>query len=285
MIHKYDFYKTKYGRELLVDLIKLEKLEKYINQPESHYLTYYDITLITEGEGNLFIDEYKCSLEKHTIILSSPGQIRTWECKTIPKGFVIIFEEEFLCSFFNDIKFVQKLSYFNKPGLNPYLKINAKEFKFLSNLLNSVEKEIKTDISGENHMLRALLYQILIWINRKYISVYSKSNRITNNYVSDFIQLVNDFFRSDHSVESYANKLNITSGHLNDIVKKNLKITAKKFIQNRILLEAKRLLNYSDLTISEIAWKLNYNDLSYFIRFFKKSTGLTPVQFRKKTNP
>ena len=104
----------------------------------------------------------------------------------------------------------------------------------------------------------------------------------SKNHVSDFINLVNAEFNKTRSVNSYAEKLNITPGHLNDIIKKKLKITAKEFILSRIMLEAKRLLNYSDLTISEIALKLNYQDLSYFIRSFKKLTGLTPLQFRRK---
>ncbi|MFC2104656.1 helix-turn-helix domain-containing protein [Bacteroidota bacterium] len=285
MIQKYDFYKTKYGRELLVDLIKLEDLEKYLCLPESHYLTYYDITIFTDASGHLFINNYKCTLEKNSIAFSSPGQVRKWECKTTPKGFVILFEEEFLCSFFNDLKFVQKLSYFSNTILNPYIQISKEEFSFLNNLIIGLEEEMHTDLTDDNHMLRAILYQILIWLDRIYCAVFKEPKRITSsNYVSDFINLVKDNFQADHSVSSYASKLNITAGHLNDIVKNNLKITAKKYIQNRIIIEAKRLINYTDLSIIEIAWKLNFQDLSYFIRFFKKMTGLTPLQFRKE-NP
>ena len=284
MVLKYDFYKTKYGKELLIDLIKLENLEKYINQKEPHYLTYFDITIITEGAGGLIIDEINCPIRKNTIVFSSPGQTRNWLSTSTPKGFALIFEEEFLCSFFNDSKFIRKLAYFQNNVSNPCLKIALEEFSFLKNLLDSIGNEIQSEITNENHMLRALLYQILIWLDRRYKSANKQPQRITNNYTSEFIDLVNVNYLANRAVNYYAEKLNITPAYLNDLVKNNLKITAKQFIHKRVISEVKRLLRYSEMSISEIAWKLNYQDLSYFIRFFKKETGLTPLQFRKK-NP
>lgn len=284
MIRKYDFYKTKYGKELLIDLICLQDLQKYISEEEAHYLSYFDITFIAKGNGYIRIDESKCNLHNNSIVFSSPGQIRKWHCSNIPTGFALIFEEEFLCSFFNDQQFVRKLSYFSKYNPRPYLQITGNEFKFLQEILHNIQKEIKSNLSKENHMLRSLLYQILIWFDRKFTLNINKTEKYTSGYVNQFIDLVNTNFINHNVVSFYSDKLNITAGHLNDIIKTNLNISAKKYIINRIILEAKRLLSYSDLSISEIAWKLNYQDTSYFTRSFKKATGLTPNQYRK-TNP
>lgn len=282
---KYDFYKTKYGSELLIDLIRLERLEKYIIKDKSHVLSYYDITLITEGNGLFFLDEFNYHIEPNKIFFTSPMQVRKWEIEKVPKGLVLIFEEEFLCTFFNDSQFVQKLSYFNTTTHKPVLTLANSEFGYFEKVLKNIEEEIVAQVEKDNHILRALLYQALVWLNRQYQKSNSILEQASNKYIFEFKKLVNKYFSDQHSVNFYANKLNITPGHLNDIVKENLGISAKKHIQNRIFLEAKRLLLYSSLSVSEIAWKLHFQDNSYFIRAFKNRIGCTPQLFRNEANP
>ncbi len=284
MSKKYDFFKTKYGYELLIDLIRLESLEKYIINDTSHYLTYYDITLILEGDGFFLIDGNKFDICRNQIFFSSQNQIRKWEIEKAPKGLVLIFEEEFLCAFFNDAEFVQKLSYFNNVMNPPSIRITDENNEYLVNILENIEKEIISN--KDNHILRALLYQALAWLDHKYRSIYAiTENKQPSNYVLKFVKLVNKNFQEYHSVNYYAGKLCITPGHLNELLKKHYGITAKQYIQNRIMLEAKRLLSFSNLPVSEIAWKLNFDDTSYFVRLFRKLNGKTPLAYRKKQNP
>src|SRR5688572_2051360 len=107
MITQYDFFRTKYGEELLIDLIRLESLEKYIKLSPVQRLTYYDITIIADGQGTFSIDSHEQGIRRGSIFFSSPGQIRKWKTDRVPKGYVLIFENEFLCTFFNDTQFVQ----------------------------------------------------------------------------------------------------------------------------------------------------------------------------------
>jgi AraC-like DNA-binding protein len=282
---KYDFFKTKYGSELLIDLIRLERLEKYIINDKSHVLSYYDITLITEGDGIFFLDEFNYGIKPGKIFFTSPMQVRKWEIKKVPKGLVLIFEEEFLCSFFNDLQFVQELSYFSSITSKHVLALSDNEFCYFQKLLENIEEEITEHVEKNNHILRALLYQALVWLNREYKKSNPSIKHTTNKHIADFKEQVNKDFKNRHSVNFYADQLHITPGHLNDIVKENLGISAKQYIQNRIFLEAKKLLLYSSLAIYEIAWKLNFQDCSYFVRAFKNRIGCTPQVFRKKTNP
>lgn len=284
MIKKYDFFKTKYGCELLIDLIRLESLEQYIIKDRSHTLSYYDITLITDGKGQFLIDDHCCLVSPKRIIFTAPYQIRHWIIDKVPKGFVLIFEEEFLCSFFNDVEFVKKLSCFNNAKYPPEITISDKEYDFLIDLMEKIEKEI---CSGkDNHMLRALLYQALAWFDNTYRIKYAIPDTVLQKgHILKFIELVNHDFAQFHSVNYYAGKLCITANHLNDLVKKYSGISAKQHIRNRIVLEAKRMLNFSDLTVAEIAARLNYTDTSYFIRVFRKSVKMTPLEFRKIKNP
>ena len=285
-VKKYDFFKTKYGNELLIDLIRLESLEKYITEGCPHYLTYYDITVLTGGKGVFCIDQYKYPIQQETVLFSSPGQIRYWDIELLPTGYVLIFEEEFLSCFLNDSQFISDLKYFNNYSCQPKLTLLADDAGYLIKLMENIEKEIETFGSNDQHLLKALLCQALVWLNRKYSAVNpSNGSEDFNRYIRQYIKLVNRKFCIHHSVSYYAEALNITSGHLNDLCKSHLGISAKQYIQNRIIIEAKRLLLYSDLQVVEIASRLNFEDPSYFVRKFRQVTGSTPLSFRESKNP
>ena len=102
--------------------------------------------------------------------------------------------------------------------------------------------------------------------------------------VPELEALIESNFMQHWTVSRYAEKLNTTSQQLNTITKSYLNKTVAELVQERMIAEAKRLLVYSSLTISEIAYQLNFNDNSYFNRFFKKAEKITPEQFRKRFN-
>jgi AraC-like DNA-binding protein len=286
MITQFDFFKTKYGEELLIDLLCLEDLAKYIKLSPVQRLTYYDITIIADGSGTLNIDNYEYDLEQGVVFFSSPGQIRKWNTGKVPKGHVLIFEDEFLCTFFSDTQFVRNLSCFNSCDTPPVLQLQRGEYHELIVLFEGVRNEISSFKKSDTHILRALLYQILILLNRKFTSVYPASGKKTmNRYVNSFIQLVNTNHHRHRSVDYYARQLHITSGHLNSLVKSYFGKSAKKYILNRNVLEAKRMLQYTNLGVDEIANHLNYETSTYFIRTFREHTDMTPLHFRKLKNP
>jgi AraC-like DNA-binding protein len=286
MVKHYEFFRRKYGDELLIDLIHLETLEKYIIDGNPHTLSYYDITLIDEGTGSLYLDEVAFPIAKGNIYFSLPGQIRRWDINKVPTGLVLIFEEAFLCDFFNDRQFVQNLAYFNPARKSPILTINNEEYKVLEGLMLQIEDEIACFKDTDKHILRAILYQVLIWLNRQFKNTFnSLGNHAPNRHIAEFIVLLEKEFLNTRSVSYYASKLNITPNHLNDLANHHLGKSAKQYVTDRVILEAKRLLGSSGLSISEIATKLNFDDNSYFVRLFRKTTGATPLAFRKKQIP
>jgi AraC-like DNA-binding protein len=276
----YRFCKNKYGSELLIDLIRLESLNKYIRQTPQHCLTYYDITFIQEGSGSFALDQHEFPVTFNDLYFTAPGQIREWKVADIPKGLVLIFEEEFLCSFFSDPLFVKKLSFFRNRQAPPQLQLTVEQGKYLFNILLQIEKEISE--SKETHLLRALLYQSLAWLNNVYRTFYQLTDKPQSIKTAQFIQLVEAHFCSQHTVSFYSSELCITSGYLNDLVKKESGVTAKQYIINRLMTEAKRLMLSSELPVSEIDWKLGFSDSSYFIRLFRSETGFSPLAFRKR---
>jgi AraC-like DNA-binding protein len=266
-------------------MIRLESLEKYIFHGNAHVLSYYDITLLTDGKGTFSLDNLKFDFTPGRIIFSSPGQVRHWDIEAMPTGYVLIFEEAFLTSFLNDIHFIDNLRYFHNYTTPPEIIISSNEQQFLIQLFQNIENEIATFDRNDTHILKALLYQSLIWLNRKYVSIYPENTLSElNRHILMFRKLVESNFIANHNVSFYAGKLSITQGHLNDLCRKCLGVGAKQFIQNRIMTEAKKLICFTDSSITEVASHLGFEDPSYFVRKFRKITGQTPLDYRRK-NP
>lgn len=100
--------------------------------------------------------------------------------------------------------------------------------------------------------------------------------------VNEFLGLLNRYYTHRHDVAFYARKLSITPNYLNIIAKRHLGVTAKEQIGIQLWLVVKMLLDTTDLTVKEIAERLNYDDPSYLCRIFRKQTGMSPIQYRNK---
>ena len=158
--------------------------------------------------------------------------------------------------------------------------------RFLS-LLQNIKKEIDAYQSNDVHVLRALLYEALMLLNRAYQSLPAddKQNETGNPYIGRFIRLVDEYAECEHSVQFYAEQLCITPNYLNELVSTTLNISVKQYIRNKIMERAKNLLVYTRQPISEIAETLHFSTVSYFVRSFRQHTGTTPLLYRMGHQP
>ena len=285
-IPTYDFHKTKYGSELLIDVVALKDIKKYLSYHSLHALTYYDITLITDGEGFFRIDETNHQVKVSDVLFSQPYQLREWDTQHIADGYALIFEEEFLLSFFNDPNFINNISFFKKYCNNSRLELSTSVFEQINFLMQQIKDEIDKYAVKNKHILRALLYQVLMTLDRAFIGQYAIAPQSdSRNYVDRFLTFVHADFQINHEVQYYAEKLYLTPNYLNELVKKVTGMPAKQIIQTKLINESKKYLLYSDLTVAEISERLSFETPSYFIRFFRKRTGCTPLQYRKDQKP
>lgn len=287
-IPRYTFYKNKYGSELLVDVVDLKSIKKFLEKTPVHTLTYYDITFITEGVGRFSIDNQINEVCPGDVIFSKPGEIRTWDKDRIANGYALIFEEEFLSSFFKDDQFVRHLSFFD-PGktASRFHLADSLSVRLLQQVHN-IKEEISLYGRHGDHILRAQLYEILMLLDRVYTEdgiVFAVPKEGRSLHVNNFVHWVDMSFKEQHTVAYYADKLCLTPNYLNEIVTLSMQISAKQYISNKIIGEAKRMLIYTDLPVSEIAAILTYETVSYFIRFFQKHTGQSPLAYRKTHKP
>jgi AraC family transcriptional regulator, transcriptional activator of pobA len=110
----------------------------------------------------------------------------------------------------------------------------------------------------------------------------SSGSDLNISKIRSFEKLIETHYKDYKSVKDFADKLNITPNYLNAICTKTIGRTAGEIIRDRVILEAKRLLLHSSMSVCEMAYHLGYDDCSYFIRVFKKDVGSTPEQFRLK---
>ena len=289
LIPRYTFYKNKYGSELLIDVVELKYVKKFLAQSSVHTLTYYDITFVTEGEGRFSIDNQTNEATSRDVFFSKPGEIRNWDTRHIVNGYALIFEDEFLSSLFKDSLFVQHLSFFQSGKPSSKLRLPDELYMRILQILRNIKTEIDTYKQNDVYVLRALLYEVLMLLDREYKKVNMEeettSKEVGNIHINKFMKLVESHLTEQHSVQYYADKLCITPNYLNEIVTSTKGISAKQYIRNKVMDEAQRLLTYTDFPISDIAFELHFSTVSYFIRSFRQYTGTTPLLYRRTHKP
>ncbi|KGO87600.1 AraC family transcriptional regulator [Flavobacterium rivuli WB 3.3-2 = DSM 21788] len=168
---------------------------------------------------------------------------------------------------------------FNVQGEFSCLRLDETSAKGLGDIYRIMEEEYN---NGNNFtMLQALLKVFLL----KLITVKEhefSGHDVHQKRVYEFLMLLEGNFLTVTNIDFYAGKLGISSKRLNQILREKLDKTGTQIIHDRLILEAKRKIIHSDVTIKEIAYDLGFTDRPYFSRFFKKQTGETPEEFQKK---
>lgn len=277
-----NFWKDKYGPELLIDICRIEAIPNFIIDARPHRLTFYDIAFIDEGAGTYYLDFSPCPVAPRQVLFTSPGQVRQWDVRPGMTGYVLFFTAEFITTFFNDARFLEQLPYFHASTTPLHLEVCPEAFQTLTSNLREAEVEITARHRDQVHMLRAILYQVLIKLSRLYQQAYGVAPAPgPQGLVHRFRRLVEQRFQQVRQVQAFADLLGVSADYLNDCTKEHYGTTASGLIRERILLEARRLLQYTDQTVAEVAYRLNFNDPAYFARFFKRYVGASPTDFRQ----
>ncbi|MDR1645304.1 MAG: helix-turn-helix transcriptional regulator [Tannerellaceae bacterium] len=286
-IPHYDYFRQSNAEEIHIDVAGLHYIKPYFSTNALHSLTYYDITFITEGSGFFTVDDQTHIVKPQDIIFSKPGKARNWDNKNIKDGYVLVFKEEAIQTLFNDRNFLQNLSFFS---LSRYSAKTTPNEEACAGIRTAV-LNLKASLPATKEKLalvRPLVHEVFTLLNRAYINEHNvlpllppeESKQLKNRYVNEFLLLVNAHYLQQHSIRFYADRLSITPSYLNEIIKKNIGVNAKQYLQNRIVQEAKRLLTHTDLTISTISSTLCFENAQYFIRFFRTQTQYTPLEYR-----
>lgn len=250
--------------------------------------SFYGAMLTTGGEGDVEVDGEPCMARKGLVACARPGDVCTITGDRGLTSLELIFERDFVLSFFNDPHFLDGLSYFSAKRQSPYVMLDEALYNRIIGLYVEIQLEIAH--ARDRHLLRAMLYETLMLLQKA--SPVGASGQVdgqglgnglhesNETRVARFRELVNEHFTNETSVDFYADRLCITTGHLNRIVRQTLGQSTKGYIQSRRMEEARHLLRYTSLTVADIAERLSFETPTYFVRAFVRATGQTPLQFR-----
>jgi len=271
------FHKDKYGDELLIDVVTLDMIRCCPNFQEVMRQSFYGVMLTTGGEGDVEVDGEPCVARKGLVACARPGDVCTVTNDRGLTSLELIFERDFVLSFFNDPHFLDDLSYFSFKRQSPYVMLDEALYNRIIGLYVEIQLEITH--ARDRHLLRAMLYETLMLL-QKASPVGERKQESNETRVARFRELVNEHFMTETSVEFYADILCVTPNYLNRIVRQTLGQSTKGYIQSRRMEEARHLLRYTSLTVAEIADRLSFDTPTYFVRAFVRATGQTPLQFR-----
>jgi AraC family transcriptional activator of pobA len=279
----YHFLANKYGRELLMDIGRIEKITNFNLGPTPHQLSFYEILFIDKGSGYFVLNDNKIMLKPGVVIFSSPGHIREWHIKKPVEGYAVYFQKDFLNLFFTDELFLYRFGFFHQYGKPASLAVSSSRLAQYNLVNGQILDEIQHLQSDSVHLLRALLYQLLVLLNRAYANEHDLQN---DTYIHPvffrFRALLEANYITHHRVVDYLQLLNISPAQLNKLCRQYMGITAQEMIHQKQVSEAKRLLRATGDAVNDIAYQLNFSDPSNFNRFFRSVAGLSPQQYRQQ---
>ena len=250
------------------------------DQPHRH--DYYVIVLIDKAKGSHIIDFHAFELASHQVFFISPGQVHQMIEEEVSEGYIITFSPEFM--FHNGIErcFIDDLYLFNHYGHSPPLVVDDDMFRQLASLADQLSEFAHSQKKFRYQAIGALLKLFLIQCNNACSLADDKHPQLVEKAATllrSFKLLIEEKFRQWHKVSQYAQALHLTPDYLNASVKSLTGITAKTYIQNRLIIESKRLILFSSLSQKEIAYQLGFSEPANFSQFFKKYVGVSPSQF------
>ncbi|MCD2421548.1 AraC family transcriptional regulator [Niabella pedocola] len=253
-----------------------------------HIHSFYQLIWFRQGMGKHFVDFKAYDVYRDTLFFIAKNQVHYFDQQTHYKGILIHFNELLLGNNDHGFDFLVNCSLFNNPYQTPCCSVG----KDMAILLETYLQLIKTELDYEEgfareELLRIYLKAFLIQLQRgKQVSDKQEGKTA---YIPDekrvqlleFVDLVNRNYDKGFSVAQYADLLHVSSRTLSDLTHQTLGKTPSQIIQERIILEAQRLLLHSNLNVNQIGYRLGFDDPSYFVKYFKKHTHTSPSEFRR----
>ena len=277
-ISTYEFknQQTTLGVEI-VDLKKIMTLkDKALN---AHRLDFYQILIISKGRGIHEVDFQQIAYSENTVIPVAMGQVQRFTLNENLEGYAILFTPDFLIKENLDYSYLYDFTIFLHT-INPISSIaNQAVYTLIDEMISEQQKKLEFNTIEYQ---RNLLKNFLIQIER---NKRERTDILCNDSLELFLKfrkLLEENVNYKVRVVDLCEQLNISEKQLNASIKRNQNTTAKKYIEDRVLLEIKRLLVYSALSIKEIAYEIGFEDPTNFTKYFKARMKILPTDYRQQ---
>jgi AraC-like DNA-binding protein len=246
------------------------------------FSAFIKIVLLKQG-GRAVIDFKEYKLQEDALFFINAGQYYRFDDSC--RGTMLYYNRDFYCVEIHDKEVACDGILFHNVYEIPVIFMPEEISVEMEGLIKSIKNELEMEDSSMEEVLRIFLKLIIIRATR----IWKKDHKVAGEearqeveFSRNFSQLVEWHYTRYHTVAEYANLLNITPKALNKRATRYTETTPNDIIKNRIILEAKRLLVHTRLSVKEIGYKLGYEDTSYFIRLFSKQASTSPHSFRQQ---
>lgn len=258
-------------------ILTLENYSSELSGVPHHHDAYMLMYVQEAGGGSSLIDFRQYEMPPGRLFLFSPGQMHQQQTDRIA-GKSVVFSESFMQS--TGITAHDAFVLFSSVYQHPYLDLPPKLAHYFFQLTSLMEQEL-AETSPNQDILSRYLYILLNYLIQEcHLQISLLTPKRHSERLFRLSSLIEMHYGAHKSIQFYADALDITAKHLNSLCRQYLGKTVAEMQHERLLIESKRLLYFSSLSIKEIAYELGYEDASYFVRFFKRLTGTTPAQFR-----
>ena len=280
-------FKHSKGLEIGIEVLHLESLydrqhtlDHNITDP--HRLGFYMLLYVTSGRGAHTVDFHSFPVASHTLAVVSKHQINQFEPRSNMKGYVILMTEDFLQRALFDLVGITSNLLFEPITTQAHFFQNAQS---VFPHIERIEEEYNEGNKDAHHapILSRELGILLLKAERLRCKQLPESvqNAETSVRLVAFRDLLEVQFREHWTAQMYADALGFSKKTLGALTRKHLNRSPKEVIDQRLLLELKRFLAHTDLSVKEIAYQLGFEDPSNVNKFFKRVSGSTPTAFRQ----
>jgi AraC-like DNA-binding protein len=262
---------------------KLDKLATHsgYNSGAPHRHNHYEIFFFSEGGGVHMIDFQEVGICKGHIHLLSPGQVHYMHREPGSSGWVLKFTPEFFLSAAFASQKSLHISLLTQGLAAPLICPEAKDFELFLRIVDQIREEYQNKESDFEEMILHYLHVILLKCSRLQSFTNNSVGSADRTLYQAFQRLLEQYFQEQNRVTFYSEQLHVSSDKLNYAIKSVSGSSPSEMISTRLLLEAKRWLLYSEKSVKEIAYQLNFQDHAYFNRWFKKHENQSPGAFRR----
>jgi len=259
--------------------------KKQIDYPQKPFrMDYYSLCICTEGDIVIAIDGQQHYIQQFTLLIARPATIIAFQ--NISEDFrtkLLFFEKEFLLKYISDPFIIERLAFFKDRSFE-LIQLKEQEAKKLIKLMKYLESKIEADLKFKDEIVRTIIFNLLLETAELLPKEAPETVLMANNpkdIYFQFLNLVMENITHHKDVNYYAQKLHISNKYLIEIVKKAADKTPHEIIDAHLLKEAVVLLGNPAINISDIAYRLRFNSVSAFGRFFKKHSSISPTDYRR----
>lgn len=254
-------------------------------EPAPFKTEFYSIILCIAGYGRKKIGPHTFDVSQYSVHITRPEKSQIFfDVSSDFKSFVINLSPSFYLDSPTSSTIIEQLLIMN-PKLPPIFKISDDNLDMISQCFININTEYQLNCTFSKQIILNQIIELLYRINRLCTetpalpdSAFSRKEQLVRAYK----RMIDQHFSTYKTVKEYADLLNVSAKYLGEAVKFETGQTALPMIHYRIIQEARHLLKYTTHTIKEISFLLNFENITQFSRFFKKHSGSTPSDFRKK---